>query len=195
MLPQCATSLTALAAVVCNLKRHFGRKRNFVFKSSLKNHAETLAVFVRQHNLLPCHFVAHSLGGLLLHPPCATAPRPVSGTRRYARHTASGQSDRATPAPNSAVSAGRRVAERAGRHTANIAGTLPTGIGRLFAHLLQLNDGTVALAETHLTGSVPLRVPCGHTGLLFDKTVAKHIAYFLQHGRFDTTEQVTQTKN
>jgi len=38
--------------------------------------------------------------------------------------------------------------------------------------------------ETALPDSQQLVVPCSHSGLLFDETVARQVAHFLQHGRF-----------
>ncbi|MCG7656164.1 esterase/lipase family protein [Wielerella bovis] len=160
---------------------------------SLRQHAHALADFVRRENLSPCHFVAHSLGGLLLRHLADIAPELVQ-----ARVVTLGS-------PHQGSAAAKRVHHiHAGLlgdswqnaldgdlppqpfpvPCGNIAGNLGTGLGRLLLALPEPNDGTVALAETQLPESVQLVVPCGHTGLLFSEKVAKQVAYFLQNGTF-----------
>ncbi|HEY0335608.1 MAG TPA: alpha/beta fold hydrolase [Stenotrophomonas sp.] len=66
-----------------------------------------------------------------------------------------------------------------------VAGNVARGFGRLFAHLAETSDGTVALAETRLPG---LRDHCvvaaSHSGLVLSAEVARQTAQFLREGRF-----------
>lgn len=48
-------------------------------RAPLAEHAAALADFLRREQLAPCHFVAHSLGGLLLRQLARTAPELMQG--------------------------------------------------------------------------------------------------------------------
>ncbi|MCS6947769.1 MAG: alpha/beta hydrolase [Steroidobacteraceae bacterium] len=66
-----------------------------------------------------------------------------------------------------------------------IAGTLPIGLGRLFVHFKEPNDGTVAVRETELEGAADcITMPVNHLGMLLSRQVVRQTAYFLTHGRF-----------
>ena len=67
-----------------------------------------------------------------------------------------------------------------------ISGTVPLGLGRLFAKLSTPHDGVVTVEETALPGAcAQLMLPVAHTGALVTAQVARTIAHFLRHGRFD----------
>ena len=67
-----------------------------------------------------------------------------------------------------------------------IAGTKSLGMGRLIGGLSRPNDGTVALAETRMSGVTRrLELPVSHFGMLFSNRVAKAACRFLSSGRFD----------
>ena len=67
-----------------------------------------------------------------------------------------------------------------------IAGTSPRGLGRLLGPFSGPNDGTVAVAETRLEGATDYcELPVSHTALTVSATVARQIAAFLEHGRFN----------
>ncbi len=142
------------------------------------------------------HFVAHSLGGLVLRhlfhqqpllPPgrSVTLGTPHQGSRAaraLARHRPGrwllGASIRQgllgdlPPWP-------------ANRELGIIAGTLPVGLGRLVCELPLPNDGAVALEETHLPGaSGHVMVRTTHLGLLFSPLCADLAIEFLRFGRF-----------
>lgn len=162
-------------------------------KRTPREHARALADFVRSRRLAPCHFVAHSLGGLVLRHLADLAPELVQ-----ARVVTLG-----TPHRGSMVA--RRLHERfpklIGRAwdegldgrlplppmpvaTGNISGCRGIGAGWWLAKLPPGSDGTVAQSETVLPGSLPLLLPCSHTGLLFDRNAARQTACFLSYGRF-----------
>ncbi|XXQ67725.1 esterase/lipase family protein [Neisseriaceae bacterium B1] len=158
----------------------------------LRAQAVRLARFIREHDALPCHFVAHSLGGLLLRHLAAGYPQlfqgravtlgsPHQGSQaaRFLHDYAPfmlGESwahglDGALPQKVLPVPCG------------NIRGSKSMGAGRLMG-VCAKSDGTVALAETWLPESALLTLPCTHTGLLLDKTVAAQTVCFLETGRF-----------
>lgn len=150
---------------------------------------------------IPLNFVAHSLGGLLLRHFIATYPKwqigravtlgtPHQGSlcADYARrllpwligksylHALDGC---CLPLPEHI-------------HMGVIAGNKPYGVGLPFLLYHQYkhslkgeHDGTVFLSESMLTNATDyLVMPVTHSGFLTDKTVAKQVAYFLQHGYF-----------
>ena len=166
-------------------------------KGSLKSHAIALAEHIQHNRILPTHFVAHSLGGLLLrhlaaiHPELLQARAVTLGSPHQGSQTAqrvkqimprmigdSWQNALDGSLPNQPLPI----------ECGSIAGTVSAGLGRLVTQFAEPNDGTVALAETALPNSQQLVVPCSHSGLLFDDKVAQQVAYFLQHGRFRETQ-------
>ena len=162
-------------------------------RAPLAEPAAALADFLRREQLAPCHFVAHSLGGLLLRQLARTAPELMQGravtigtphqgslaARRLRRLMSpliggawQGGLDGSLPAEPLPIACGL------------VAGTRRAGLGRLFARLPKPNDGTVALSEAAFCGCPMLLVPHGHSGMLFDAAVAEQTAHFLRYGRF-----------
>jgi hypothetical protein len=79
----------------------------------------------------------------------------------------------------------REVACPATREVGVIAGSLPVGIGRVFAELPVPNDGTVCVDETELPGAASRIVhDVSHTGMLFSSAVANSAVKFLVTGGF-----------
>ncbi len=67
----------------------------------------------------------------------------------------------------------------------SIAGTLNVGLGRLFGPVSPPADGTVAVAETYLPGMTDhICLPVSHIGLLFSSAAAGQVRTFLATGRF-----------
>jgi pimeloyl-ACP methyl ester carboxylesterase len=142
------------------------------------------------------HFVAHSLGGILLLHLFRQYPRqrpgrvvllgsPVAGSvaaRRLAalpllRHSL-GHSLEAGLAGGAPVPEGVAA-------WGLLAGSLPLGLGRLLGGLPRPHDGTVAVAETRLPGAPAPRVlPVSHFGLLWSPAVAAQVGAFLEYGAF-----------
>ena len=66
-----------------------------------------------------------------------------------------------------------------------VAGEQPLGLGQFFGHFPGPNDGTVAVAETRLSGLADHAViPTSHSGLLFSEEAARLALSFLGEGRF-----------
>lgn len=73
-----------------------------------------------------------------------------------------------------------------GRELGMIAGNRGIGVAKmLFGGLERPNDGVVALAETRSPAvNVHLTVPYSHMGMLFSSHVAQAVCHFLRHGEF-----------
>lgn len=158
--------------------------------------AEQLFAFVSSLSEPRVHFVAHSLGGLLVrallhaHPELpaghvVTLGSPHGGTRsgRVASRfrvlkpvlgRAVGQLVTGEPAA-------WRVPDRP---VGVVAGTRSVGLGRLLPGLERPNDGVVSLNEARLPGAELRCVHVSHTGLIFSSRVVGLVSGFLAHGEF-----------
>ena len=146
----------------------------------------------------PINVVAHSLGGLVT---LACLGR-LDGGLPSGRLVLLGSPVRGSAAARVAESFGlgrwligtatarelvvpRRCDVPSGWAVGTIAGTRPLGLGRLLARFDGPNDGTVAVAETHLTGACDrLVLPVSHVGMLMSARVADACGHFLREGRF-----------
>ncbi|QKT05053.1 alpha/beta fold hydrolase [Ectothiorhodospiraceae bacterium 2226] len=141
------------------------------------------------------HFVAHSLGGLvvrrLLHEaPMSRVGRVVTlgtphvGCSVAARLGHARWGRRLLGAGYSEGLDGRAPPWTRAHPLGSIAGTRPVGIGRLLADLPRPHDGTVAVAETRLPGADHWTVHTSHTGLLLSGEVARQTCRYLNSGAF-----------
>ena len=141
------------------------------------------------------HLVGHSLGGLVVlealrrcqHLPigrvvCIGSPIAGSAAARglveRGAGFASGRSGVLLRAGIAQLPPGRAVAM--------IAGSRPMGLGRLFGHFNEDNDGTVAVGETRLPGleaHVVIRV--SHSGLIVSAEAAELAGRYLATGSFE----------
>jgi len=141
----------------------------------------------------PRHFVAHSLGGVVLahlferHP--ETVPSdgrivllgsPMRGSGVARRLAKTGLGRRLLAGSLVEGLDGKAPAWQAPR-TLMIAGTRPIGPGRLVPGALKgRNDGTVAVDETRVPGlAAHLCLPVNHFGMLFSRSVAEATIAFL----------------
>jgi pimeloyl-ACP methyl ester carboxylesterase len=158
--------------------------------------ARRLGRFLGRRNYACLHFVAHSLGGLVLlnlfdrfpeQPPgrIVLLGSPVQGSevaRRLARHAwtqwligRAGERGLVEGAPP----------WKGSRELGVIAGTSGLGVGRLLGGLDGASDGTVMVKETTLPAAADTRLhDAGHMGLLFSAAIAADVAGFLRNGRF-----------
>jgi pimeloyl-ACP methyl ester carboxylesterase len=188
--------------LAARLKRAGYRCRTFSYMGagdSLEAHAEGLARFAREVG--PAHFVAHSMGGLVVLETLNRLPQleagrvvllgtPANGCfagRRIARHAAGrwflGKSE-------GLWREGRSAQWRRPEALGVLAGSLPLGLGRLFGALPGVNDGVVSLEETAVEGMAGRTVlPVGHSQMLFSSRVAEQIAVFLANGKFEETSR------
>lgn len=168
-------------------------------RRSPRANAQVLRAFVDRIDAEVVHFVAHSLGGLVVLHLFDLAPlqrpgrvvmlgSPLAGSRAARRVAQWPLLGRALlGASLSGGLQGDVPPWQAGRELGVVAGTGNTlGVGRLFGGPLpRPHDGTVALSETRAPYvSSHLEVPCGHFGLLFRADVAEAVAHFLREGVF-----------
>jgi pimeloyl-ACP methyl ester carboxylesterase len=200
------------------LKRHLATQgwtlRVFPY-SSLTESMDRVARRCAQHaldlarqTLQPVHLLGHSLGGMVIYRMFETgvlAPDRFSGD--FCRVVFMGAPVRGSQSARvlSRSGPGRRLLGAVGSGVLMdglpdnwpfaaklgiIAGNRPHGLGRFLAHFDSPNDGTVAVAETHLVGAADHCVlPVSHTGMLMSSDVAVQVATFLDSGRFDQVER------
>ena len=147
------------------------------------------------------HFVGHSLGGIVTLrmlaisdgiPPgrvvCLGSPLCGSDAAEQLGRHAWGRKILGDSLPAGAVEAPAETWAKevtAARDVGVIAGTVPAGIGRLFASFEEDNDGTVSVAETRLPGIKDhLLMRVSHSGLVVSRAVADQSAAFLKRGKF-----------
>lgn len=140
------------------------------------------------------HFLAHSLGGLVVRHLFARSPQPPGRVVTLA-------------SPHQGSFAACYLCERGcgwilgrsieqgllgdlppwpvGRELGSLAGTLNLGWGRLMPEMPGLADGIVAVAETYLPGMTDqLCLPVNHVGMLIAPSVATQACAFFATGRF-----------
>lgn len=166
------------------------------FRRDLTQHARRLA-----ERLLAfppgarVHLVGHSLGGLVILrmldeyrnlPPgrVVCLGTPVRGSA-VARRLASNRLTAAFLGRSRETLQSGFEHLPADREVGLIAGTLGVGAGRIIQGLDSPNDGTVAVSETRLDAAAHHTLPVSHTGLILSRAVARAVAAFLRHGRFD----------
>jgi pimeloyl-ACP methyl ester carboxylesterase len=195
-MPGLAMSPLALRIARAGFRTHVfdyaGRKR------PLSTHAERLRRFVHERvGGARAHFVAHSLGGLVVMEALRHAPElevasvlllgvPVNGClagRRLARRGWGrwllGASE---PLWSEAVAG---PWERAAPLAA-IAGSRPIGLSRALGRLPGTNDGVVTLEEATPQGMHErLVMPVGHSEMIVSARVAHQVVAFLRDGKFD----------
>lgn len=148
----------------------------------------------------PCDIVGHSLGGLLamqalqLHPDLPVRRIVCLGSSLCGSAAASGMARSALGALAVGRSAGllrSGCQPWTGRaELGMIAGNQARGLGQLFGRFDGPSDGTVAVAETRLDGLADhIVLPTSHSGMLVSTQVARQIAWFLAHGRFERASQ------
>jgi pimeloyl-ACP methyl ester carboxylesterase len=142
------------------------------------------------------HFVAHSLGGLVVRWLLRDFPdqRPGRIVTLGTPHAGSRVAARASRRPLLRPLLGASLEQgllgdvppwQGARELGVIAGTGGFGIGRFITRLNPPHDGTVEVGETLLSGmSDFLAVGSTHLGLLYSAPVARQVCAFLSGGRF-----------
>ena len=196
-------------AALTLLKRHLEKEYGFevhVFnyrslQRTLDENADALATFILDNGLIDCHLVGHSLGGVILLRMLASGKAPIKG-----RVVCMGSPLRGSRAADVLDTTdwgdavlGKSVSSGVVKNTASewahdvcdeydvgsIAGDAPYGVGQFFARFEGANDGTVAVAETHLDGQKDhIVLPTSHKGLVFTRAPADQAAAFLKRGEF-----------
>ena len=175
-----------------------GHRFNYRSVGPLDDSVARLEEFVRRIDAERVHFVAHSLGGVVLTRFFERISGLPSGRVVFLGSPAVGSATAQRVARHSLLAPllGRTVADElvnpcgartwcADRELGCIAGTRPMGLGRLFARFDEESDGTVAVSETKLPGhTAHLTLPVSHTGMLLSTRVADQVGEFLESGAF-----------
>lgn len=142
------------------------------------------------------HFVAHSLGGVVVRHLFHQFPRQRPGRvvtlgtphggSRVAKSLASHRWGRWLLGRSFVRGlSGELPPWDMGRELGIIAGSRGVGAGKLITALPKPHDGTVAVSEAELAGAVAVRVlPVSHTQLLVSARAASEVCCFLRCGRF-----------
>jgi pimeloyl-ACP methyl ester carboxylesterase len=153
-----------------------------------------LAARLADEGEAPLHLVGHSLGGVVALRALDAATRAPPGRVVCLGSPLAGSATARTVAGRRAVLLGRAAPMLAcgveglpaGHEVGVIAGTAPLGLGRLFHHFDEPNDGSVALSETRMPGLADhLALASSHSGMVFSAPVARQVVAFLRDGRFD----------
>ncbi len=164
-------------------------------KRSPQENAKKLGEFVDKIEANTIHFVAHSLGGVVLlnylsQTKCSKAGHlvllgsPISGSRKAIRI--------------SRLPFGRKLLGKSIKGLINspcicpennavgvIAGSIPMGLGLLLGPFFKTNDGVVALDETQAQGVNETKlIRTSHTGMLMNRKVAQQVVHFLKFAHF-----------
>jgi len=170
---------------------HYSTVRKTPYEAAIK-----LYEFLQKIEAGPTHIVAHSLGGLVVRHLLYLYPDQVDGKvitlgtphrgsqiAEIFMHTRIGRTLLGKSIEQGLL--GQVPPWEANQKLGIIAGEGRMGVGRFFKHNKEPFDGTVAVSETKLEGmSDHITINCSHSGLLFNKTVAKQVCNFLEHGYF-----------
>jgi len=152
--------------------------------------------FVKKIDAETIHYVAHSLGGLVIRhflhsypdvPPgrivTLGSPHNGSDAARFLN-----QFDLTSMIMGESLNTGllgNAPDWKNKRELGSIAGDVGLGMGKLFSGLEEPNDGTVSVKETILENSTDhIQLSVSHTGLLLSKRTADLILNFLKQGKF-----------
>lgn len=183
------------------LKKRGYTVHSFSYRSvrrSLKDNAQLLLEYVQANSQAGdiCHFVGHSLGGLLirqahaLSPSCFTGRIVTLGTP----HNGSEVAKRVVHDLHEMLIGGAFDTALDGQllpwlgqvELGSIAGDKCIGLGAVFETLEKPNDGTVAVKETQLAQqSDHIVLPLSHTALVYSAQAVEQVDYFLCHGQFE----------
>lgn len=165
-------------------------------RCDLADNAVRLQQFVQNIDAPAVHFVAHSLGGLLVRQFFYDFPeqRPGRVVTLGTPHAGSQVARRMGSNPFGKMLLGQSFKHglrgdvppwTASHEIGVIAGNVSLGVGRLTGNLSGPNDGAVSVKETMLAGMTAHRVfPINHAGLIFSREVAKVVCCFLRTGQF-----------
>ncbi len=153
-------------------------------------------VLQQSHNRV--HYVAHSLGGLVLRhamaaythklPPgrSVTLGTPHQGSTVAGHVQRQGYGDLLLGASRHQGLLGDVPPWPPERELGSVAGNSGYGIGSVLAPLTAPHDGTVTVAETYCPGQNDhICIDCSHAGMLFNLKVGQQVLAFLRRGRFE----------
>ncbi len=170
----------------------------------LHHNAELLVDFIKEKRQAndTCHFVGHSLGGLLIRLAYELSPEDFTGriVTVGTPHNGSEVAHRVAHDIHLGILGGAYEDALDGDLPAwdgkvelgSIAGNKCIGIGMALRDLEKPNDGTVTVTETKLINQTDhIELPMSHTALVYSKQVIQQTDYFLQNGKFNHRSQTT----
>lgn len=165
-------------------------------RKSPEQNAETLQRFVDTIESEKIHFVAHSLGGIVVRHLFSLYPEQAAGyvVTLGTPHQGSAIAKKLTRHSWGRLILGKSVQQgllgdippwRAKNRLGVIAGSSGMGVGRIIEKFKDENDGSVRVAETKIEGMAEhIVLNCGHTGYLYNRSVAQQVCSFLKNGHF-----------
>ena len=164
-------------------------------KDTIENNTDLLHRFLANIEDSEIHFVAHSLGGLLVRNLSVRYPDDVQGrvVTLGTPHQGSQVAETMSRSRIGSLLLGKGIKSllvklpdgQQNPEIGVIAGNKPLGSGMFFVRLKKPHDGTVQLSETKFEKMRDYRVVAtNHMGLLFSREVAKEVVTFLKSGCF-----------
>jgi pimeloyl-ACP methyl ester carboxylesterase len=185
--------------LAARLRRDGFQTRCFSYPSvqnSPQANAIALNRFIQGVDAEKIHFVAHSLGGLVLMHFFHQFQFDIPGRVVMLGSPVSGSwgARRLLSFPGGHLFLGRSIEQgllgetpqwESDREVGMVAGTIGIGLGKLLGKMPGVNDGAVMLSETEapwLTDHVSIKT--SHTGLLVSAEAARQAVNFLKYGHF-----------
>jgi len=164
-------------------------------KETIENNTDLLHRFLADIEDNEIHFVAHSLGGLLVRNLSVKYPDDVKGrvVTLGTPHQGSLVAETMSRTRIGSLLLGKGIKSLLVKlqdakqipEIGVIAGNKPLGSGMFLVRLKKPHDGTVQLSETKFEKMTDYRVVAtNHMGLLFSRLVVREVATFLRTGRF-----------
>lgn len=163
---------------------------------TMRQNADTLSAFLKAKGIDACHFVGHSMGGLVIRqflqdrpdfPPCRAVAlgTPFAGSK-VERQLVKWPLTRWIIGKKQGSSLENGAGAWIEKHKLGvIAGDRAIGIGMLLTPLSKPNDGVVSLKETEISGMTEhITIHSSHILLMFSKEAASATCCFLEHGSF-----------
>ncbi len=192
---------TEMKLLKSRVKRAGFQVKTFSYQSILKSPVENfsaLEMFIREQNDSTLHFVAHSLGGLLVmemirrgaiptNSKIILLASPVNGSQvaRSLKGTILGKI--LLGQSESLLTRGKLDLDLSNYQVATIAGNSSFGLGRVLVRFEGEYDGTVSVQETRIEGAKDqLVLPLTHTGIVFSRQVAQNCIHFLKNASFQS---------
>lgn len=163
----------------------------------LRENALRLHAFAMQVPEPVVHFVGHSLGGVVIRAlfhyygferpgRVVTLGAPHGGSAAAAQFGRTALGRRCLGRSVAGMLAGEAQGFRSvPRDVGVIAGSVPLGLGRLFVHHREVNDGVVSIAEAGLPEAADaITLATSHSAMLVSREVAGQTCVFLRSGHF-----------
>lgn len=164
---------------------------------AMSENANLLVEFVKQNSKSGdvCHFVGHSLGGLLIRLAYEISPELFTGkiVTLGTPHNGSEVAKRVAEDLYQGILGGSyenaldgELPEWKGEiPLGSLSGTASIGVGMIFNSLEKPNDGTVSVTETQLENQTDhIEMNLSHNAMLLSAKVVEQVDYFLKNEKF-----------